>query len=150
MCALSHSCVQLCDAIDCGPPGSSVRELFPSKNTGVGCHFLLQRIFPVQGSNTSPALHTESSPLRHLGSPCFIIVIAFLSCPLLRFLFFIIIIHLYILLWMHVHYTSGMGMLAKSLLGESKEYLVSHCFKHKLSLNILSSKVNIFSLEMNI
>lgn len=51
---------------------------------------------------------------------------------------------------MHVHYTSGMGMLAKSLLGESKEYLVSYCFKHKLSLNILSLKVNIFSLEMNI
>ena len=24
---------------------------FPGKNTGVGCHFLLQRIFPAQGSN---------------------------------------------------------------------------------------------------
>ena len=24
---------------------------FPGKNTGVGCHFLLQRIFPTQGSN---------------------------------------------------------------------------------------------------
>ena len=24
---------------------------FPSKNTGVGCHFLLQGIFPTQGSN---------------------------------------------------------------------------------------------------
>ena len=24
---------------------------FPSKNTGVGCHFLPQRIFPTQGSN---------------------------------------------------------------------------------------------------
>ena len=24
---------------------------FPSKNTGVGCHFLLQEIFPAQGSN---------------------------------------------------------------------------------------------------
>ena len=90
VCALSHSCVQLCDAIDCGPPGSSVRELFPSKSTGVGCHFLLQRFFPVQGSNTS-ALHTESSPLRHLGSPCFIIVTAFLSCPLLRFCFLLLL-----------------------------------------------------------
>ena len=25
----------------------------PGKNTGVGCHFLLQRIFPTQGSNFS-------------------------------------------------------------------------------------------------
>ena len=24
---------------------------FPGKGTGVGCHFLLQRIFPTQGSN---------------------------------------------------------------------------------------------------
>ena len=26
---------------------------FPGKNTGVGCHFLLQGIFPTQGSNPS-------------------------------------------------------------------------------------------------
>ena len=25
---------------------------FPGKNTGVGCHSLLQGIFPIQGSNT--------------------------------------------------------------------------------------------------
>ena len=25
---------------------------FPGKNTGVGCHFLLQGIFPTQGSNS--------------------------------------------------------------------------------------------------
>ena len=36
---LSH--VQLCDAMDCNPPGSSVLEDSPGKNTGVGCHFLL-------------------------------------------------------------------------------------------------------------
>ena len=24
---------------------------FPDKNTGVGCHFLLQEIFPIQGLN---------------------------------------------------------------------------------------------------
>ena len=28
--------------MDCSPPGSSVHGIFPSKNTGVGCHFLLQ------------------------------------------------------------------------------------------------------------
>ena len=29
---------------------------FSGKNTGVGCHFLLQEIFPIQGLNLSPAL----------------------------------------------------------------------------------------------
>ena len=32
---LSH--VRLCDPIDCRPPGSSVHEDSPGKNTGVGC-----------------------------------------------------------------------------------------------------------------
>ena len=35
----------------CNPLGSSVHGIFPGKNTGVGCHFLLQGIFPTQGSN---------------------------------------------------------------------------------------------------
>ena len=43
---------------------------FPGKNTGVGCHFLLQGMFSTQTSN----LHllqwqTDSSPLRHQRSP---------------------------------------------------------------------------------
>ena len=43
---------------------------FPIKNTGVGCNFLLQGIFPTQGSN-SGLLHQEadSLPLSHLESP---------------------------------------------------------------------------------
>ena len=43
---------------------------FPGKNTGVGCHFLLQRIFPTQGSN--PYLlywQAVSLPLSHQGGP---------------------------------------------------------------------------------
>ena len=42
----------------------------PGKNTGVGCHFLLQRIFPTQASN--PALSHCRQMLYHLshqGSP---------------------------------------------------------------------------------
>ena len=31
--------------------GYSVHRIFPGKNTGVGCHILLQGIFPTQGSN---------------------------------------------------------------------------------------------------
>ena len=39
---LSHiSCVRLCDPIDGSPPGSGPWDS-PGKNTGVGCHFLLQ------------------------------------------------------------------------------------------------------------
>ena len=36
-----QSCPTLCDPIDSSPPGSSVPGS-PGKNTGVGCHFLLQ------------------------------------------------------------------------------------------------------------
>ena len=42
---------------------------FSSKNTGVGCHFLLQVIFPNQGSNLH-FLHwqADSLPLRHMSN----------------------------------------------------------------------------------
>ena len=46
---------------------------FPSKNTGVSCHFLLQGIFPNQGLKLRLLclLHWQavSLPLCHLGSP---------------------------------------------------------------------------------
>ena len=43
---------------------------FSGKNTGLGCHFLLQRIFPTQGSNLC-LLHRQvnSLLLSHLVSP---------------------------------------------------------------------------------
>ena len=43
--------VQLCNPPDCSPPGSSILGIFQAKHTGMGCHFLLQGIFPTQGSN---------------------------------------------------------------------------------------------------
>ena len=49
-----RSCLTLCDPKDCSPPDSSVLGDSPGKNTGLGCHALLHRIFPTQGSN--PAL----------------------------------------------------------------------------------------------
>ena len=44
--------------------------IFPGKNSGVGCHFLLQGIFPTQGLNLH-LLHwqVDSLPLCHQGSP---------------------------------------------------------------------------------
>ena len=53
-CMLSClSCVHLCDSTDCSLPGSSVHDILQARNTGVGCHAPLQRIFPTQGSNLS-------------------------------------------------------------------------------------------------
>ena len=37
-----QSCPTLCYPIDGSPPGSACPWDFPGKNTGVGCHFLLQ------------------------------------------------------------------------------------------------------------
>ena len=45
VCTLS--CPALCNPMDCSPPSSSVHRL-PGKNTGMGCHFLLQGIFPTR------------------------------------------------------------------------------------------------------
>ena len=73
-CAQLLSHVQLCNSMDCSLPGSSVLGDSPGKNTGVGCHDLLQGIFLTQGSNPgllhcSQILHC----LSHQGSP--------LQCP---------------------------------------------------------------------
>ena len=46
-----QSCPTLCDSMTCSPSGSSVHGDSPSSNTGVGCHALLQGIFPTQGLN---------------------------------------------------------------------------------------------------
>ena len=56
--------------------GSSVRGIFPGKNTGVGCPALFQGIFPTEGSN--PRLlrwQVDSLPLSHQGSPSFQIIL---------------------------------------------------------------------------
>ena len=67
-CSVAKSCLTLTPwtvahwaALPMGSPG---------KNTGVGCHFLLQGIFPDQGSNLS-LLHWQgnSLPLIHQGRP---------------------------------------------------------------------------------
>ena len=48
---LLQSCQTLCDSMDYSLPDSSVHGDYPGKNTGVGCHALLQGIFLTQGSN---------------------------------------------------------------------------------------------------
>ena len=49
-CLVAQSCPTLCNLMDCSPSGSSVHGHSTGKNTGVGCHSLLQ-IFPTQWSN---------------------------------------------------------------------------------------------------
>ena len=50
-CLVAQSCPTLCDPMYCSSPGSSVLGGSPGKNTGVGCHALLQGIFLTQGLN---------------------------------------------------------------------------------------------------
>ena len=62
----------------CDPMDYSLSDFFahgdsPGKNTGVGCHAFLQRIFPTQGLNTLPP-HCRWNTwvlnhLNHQGSP---------------------------------------------------------------------------------
>ena len=69
LCWITQSCLTLRDSMDCSLPGSSVHGDSPGKNTGVGCHALLQ-IFPTEGSN--PGLLHCRWILYHLspqGSP---------------------------------------------------------------------------------
>ena len=66
-----QSCLTLCDPMDSSPAGSSVHGDSPGKNTGVGCHALLQGIFPTQGLNPGvPTLQVDFFyHLSHQGSP---------------------------------------------------------------------------------
>ena len=41
----------LYDPLDCSSPGSSAHGILQARILGVGCRFLLQGIFPTQGSN---------------------------------------------------------------------------------------------------
>ena len=66
----TQSCLTLCNPVVYNPPGSSVHGDSPGKNSGVGCHALLQQIFPIQGLNLGLShcrwiLHH----LSHQGSP---------------------------------------------------------------------------------
>ena len=54
-------CLTLCDPMDSSPPDFSAHWGSPGKNTGVGCHFLLQGIFLTQGSNLG-LLHCRQIP----------------------------------------------------------------------------------------
>ena len=54
-----QSCPTLCNPIDSSPPGSPT----PGKNTGVGCHFLLQCMKVKSESEVAQSCPTRSNPM---------------------------------------------------------------------------------------
>ena len=68
VCILNHVQLFGIPPLDCSPPGSSIHGILLAR-TLEWVAFLLQEIFPTQGSN--PFLHqqADSLPLHHLGSP---------------------------------------------------------------------------------
>ena len=72
----------LWDPVDCSPPGFAVRGDSPGKNTEVGCHALLQGIFPTQGSNPGlPHCRWILYHLSHQESPR---ILEWVACPFSR------------------------------------------------------------------
>ena len=59
---LLESCLTLCDSIDGSPPGSRPWGS-PGKNTGVGCHFLLQCMKVKSESEVTQSCPTLSNPM---------------------------------------------------------------------------------------
>ena len=58
-----QSCLTLCHPIDGSPPGSAVPGDSPGKNTGVGCHFLLQRMKTKSESDIAQSCPTLRDPV---------------------------------------------------------------------------------------
>ena len=58
-----QSCPTLCDSIDGSPPGSPCPWDSPGKNTGVGCHFLLQCMKVKSESEATQLCPTLSNPM---------------------------------------------------------------------------------------
>ena len=60
---LLQPCLILCDPIDGSPPGLPIPRDSPGKNTGVGCHFLLQYMKVKSESEVSQSCLTLCDPM---------------------------------------------------------------------------------------
>ena len=79
LCWVAQSCPTLCN---CNPPGSSVHEDSPGKNTRVGRHVLHQGIFQTHGLNPGlPHCRQIFYHLSHQGSPRILTEVVSLSLP---------------------------------------------------------------------
>ena len=98
VCVLSGFSYVWLFATPCSPPGSSVHGDSPGKNTGVGFHALLQRLFPTQQWNPGLLrcrwiLYQLSYPGSPVSSPLFFASLLFTaickaSSDLIPFCFF--------------------------------------------------------------
>jgi len=69
VCCAAQSCLTVCGLMVWSLPGSSVHGDSPGRSTGVGCHALLQGIFPTQRSNPElPHCRQILYCLSHEGS----------------------------------------------------------------------------------
>ena len=70
LCFVAQLSLTLCNPMDYSPPGSFVHGDSSGKNTGVGCHALLQGIFTTQGPKPGlPHRRQILYSLSHQGSP---------------------------------------------------------------------------------
>ena len=70
MCLVAQSCPTFCNSMNCRLPGSPVPKASPGKNAGVGCHALLQGLFPIWGLNPDlPYCRQILYCLSYKGSP---------------------------------------------------------------------------------
>ena len=69
VCYVAQLCLNLCDPMGCSPTSCSVHGDSPAKNTGVGCHALLQGTFPTQGSNLCLLWLVHCRQILYQGSP---------------------------------------------------------------------------------
>ena len=162
LCLVSQSCPTLYDPEGWAPPGCSVHGDSPGKNTGVGCHALLQGIFPTQGSNPGPphcrqnhyCLSHQGSPFKPYLFPKFKIISIHIFHITFHYSFACIHMHmyykhiLYIYRFMHTHITynykkfwfGGVCTINKYFQGKKflvNEFCISHSFpdfydKHRL------------------
>ena len=80
---VTQSCLTLCNSARLQPTKLPRVWDFPGKNPGVGCHFLLQGIFPTQGSNPGlPNCRRTLYCLSHQGkgNPLFNLLCPYKYC----------------------------------------------------------------------
>ena len=94
---------------------------FPGKNTGVGCHSLLQGIFPTQGLNPG-LLHCRwvHYPLSHQGNPS-----ASVCCFFLSLLKHSVLLHPWVVLATQLH-----GASASLCSAHNSTVHLHHCVQH--------------------
>ena len=75
VCCVTQSCPTACDPMDRSPPGFPGHGDSPGKSTELGCHVLLQGIFPTQGifEPGPPTFQAGSLPYAPPGKPTWLV-----------------------------------------------------------------------------